>query len=413
MAKKKAAKRRFGAVRQYPSGRWTASYVDPTGLRRRSPETFATKTDADVWLSQVEADLTRGDWTDPDAGAVNFEEYALRWVDERNLAATTGELYRRLLRLHILPTFRQWNLDEITPPRVRAWRAERLESTGADTTVAKTYRLLKAILETAADDELIRRNPCRIKGAGKESADERPVATVEQVDALAEAMGPRWRLMVYFAAYASLRPEEQAELRRPDVVLADEPDQPKRREREVEHELVLLRISRAAPELTTGRRVAGDTKSEAGKRTVVLPDFLYIDVRRHLDWFASKEPDGLLFVGERGAPFRRSTFGRKWRKARDKVGLPPNFRFYDLRHTGNTLVTQSGGTLKDIMVRAGQSTEKAALIYQHSPMGRQKEVAQGLDARVRAARKIAADDHGDGRSSSDSAPSGARVVRHA
>ncbi|MFJ2173973.1 hypothetical protein ACIOHE_13805 [Streptomyces sp. NPDC087851] len=29
-------------------------------------------------------------------------------------------------------------------------------------------------------------------------------------------------------------------------------------------------------------------------------------------------------------------------KARDKVGLPPNFRFYDLRHTGNTLVAQSG-----------------------------------------------------------------------
>lgn len=412
MAKKKAAKRRFGAVRQYPSGRWTASYVDPTGLRRRSPETFATKTDADVWLSQVEADLSRGDWTDPDAGAVNFEEYALRWVDERHLAATTCELYRRLLRLHILPTFRQWDLDEVTPPRVRAWRAERLEATGADTTVAKAYRLLKAIFQTAADDELIRRNPCRIKGAGKEAADERPVATVEQVDALADAMGPRWRLMVYFAAYASLRPEEQAELRRPDVLLPEEPDPHKRRDREAAHEPVLLRISRAAPELTTGQRVTGDTKSQAGKRTVVLPSFLYVDVRRHLDWFAAKEPDGLLFIGERGAPFRRSTFGRKWRKARVKIGLPANFRFYDLRHTGNTLVTQSGGTLKDVMVRAGQSTEKAALIYQHSPLDRQKEVAQGLDTRVRAARKAVADSHGDGRTGPDSGASGARVVRH-
>ncbi|WP_405985300.1 tyrosine-type recombinase/integrase [Streptomyces sp. NBC_00872] len=304
MARQKVAKRRFGAVRQYASGRWTASYVDPTGLRRRAPETFATKTDADIWLSQIEADLTRGDWTDPDAGAVNFEEYALRWVDERKLAATTEELYRRLLRLHILPTFRQWDLDEITPPRVRAWRAERLETLKADTTVAKAYRLVKAILQTAADDELIRRNPCRIKGAGKESADERPVATVEQVDALADAMGPRWRLMVYFAAYASLRPEEQAELRRPDVVLPDEPHEPDPRERRgvEQHEPVLLRISRAAPELTTGRRVTGDTKSEAGKRTVVLPGFLYVDVRRHLDWFAAKEPDGLLFVGERRPP---------------------------------------------------------------------------------------------------------------
>lgn len=67
--------------------------------------------------------------------------------------------------------------------------------------------------------------------------------------------------------------------------------------------------------------------------------------------------------------------------------MPDTFRFYDLRHTGHTLSTQSGATLKDTMVRAGQSSEKAALIYQHSNLERQKEVAQGMDARVRAARK--------------------------
>ncbi len=49
----KMTMRRFGAVRQYRSGRWTASYLDPAGERRRAPETFETKTDAEVWLSQV------------------------------------------------------------------------------------------------------------------------------------------------------------------------------------------------------------------------------------------------------------------------------------------------------------------------------------------------------------------------
>ncbi len=107
---------------------------------------------------------------------------------------------------------------------------------------------------------------------------------------------------------------------------------------------------------------------------------------RHLDWYAEKEPNGLLFVGERGKPFRRSTFGRKWRKARAKVGLPDDFRFYDLRHTGHTLSTRSGAPLKDTMVRAGQSSERAALIYQHSDLERQKEVAGGIDAHVRAER---------------------------
>ncbi|MFE0381322.1 hypothetical protein ACFW1M_38485 [Streptomyces inhibens] len=36
-----------------------------------------------------------------------------------------------------------------------------------------------------------------------------------------------------------------------------------------------------------------------------------------------------------------------WRKARTKAGLSENFRFYDLRHTGNALATRSGATLTD------------------------------------------------------------------
>jgi integrase len=191
----------------------------------------------------------------------------------------------------------------------------------------------------------------------------------------------------------SLRPEEQAELRRTDVTLPDEPDEPDelKRRRGMPREPALLRITRASPELTTGRRATGDPKSRAGKRVAVLPAFLTVDVRRHLDWFAAKDTGGLLFVGERGAPFRRSTFGRKWRRARTKVGLPENFRFYDLRHTGSTLVTQSGGRLKDAMVRAGKSSVKAALIYRHSTLERQKEVAAGPAAPVRAERQDVAE----------------------
>ncbi|MGW6584821.1 tyrosine-type recombinase/integrase [Streptomyces globisporus] len=373
MANKKGKRRTFGAVRKLPSGRYQARYPGPDGVMRPAPDTFTTSRDADDWLAEKRTEIRRGDWQDPDAGAVDFREYALLWVKERRLSQTTEELYHRLLRLHILPAFEGLDLDQITAPRVRSWRSERLDVTGAETTVAKSYRLLKAILQTAVEDELIRRNPCRIRGAGKETAAERPVATVDQVDALADVLGPRWRLMVFLGAYGPLRPEEQAELRRKDVDLDD----------------LTVRVRKAAPELTTGKRAEGPTKSEAGKRLVVLPAFLRKDLRRHLDWYAEKGPDGLLFVGEKGKPFRRSTFGRKWRKARATVGLPENFRFYDLRHTGHTLTTRSGATLKDTMVRAGQSTERAALIYQHSDTDRQREVAAGLDQLVRARRTAA------------------------
>ncbi|WP_399454514.1 hypothetical protein [Streptomyces sp. WAC06273] len=81
MANKKGRRRRFCAVRQYRSGRWTASYLGPDGERMHADETFATRKDAEIWLSQVEADLSRGDWRAPDAGAVNFRVYAEKWVE--------------------------------------------------------------------------------------------------------------------------------------------------------------------------------------------------------------------------------------------------------------------------------------------------------------------------------------------
>ncbi len=131
-----------------------------------------------AWVTDISHDSTRmrafrGEWRDPEAGSVNFRVYSEKWVDERDLEVLSADLYRYLLDHHILPTFGESDLDEITAPRVREWRAERLRTTGAKTATAKAYRLLKSIMETAVDDDLIKRNPCRIKGAGKEKAAER------------------------------------------------------------------------------------------------------------------------------------------------------------------------------------------------------------------------------------------------
>jgi hypothetical protein len=84
--------------------------------------------------------------------------------------------------------------------------------------------------------------------------------------------------------------------------------------------------------------------------------------------------------------------------------MPEGFRFYGLRHTGHTLSTRSGATLKDTMVRAGQSSEKAALTYQHSDDERQEEVAAGLDATVRKVRAAALEEQPD-------RPSGTNLAR--
>jgi integrase len=75
------------------------------------------------------------------------------------------------------------------------------------------------VLNTAVDDELIRRNPCRITGAGTESSRERPVASPAQVRALVGAMPERWEALVLLAVSSSLRWGELMALTKPDVDL--------------------------------------------------------------------------------------------------------------------------------------------------------------------------------------------------
>jgi hypothetical protein len=146
-----AGKRRFGRVRQLPSGRWQARYKGPDGSDRPAPRTFESKTSAERWLSVTEAEIIQGDWIDPDGGRALFGAYARDWIEERGLRPKTVELYRYLLRHHLEPTFGPRTLADIKEPHVRQWRKNLLDTGVSAVTAAKAYRLLKAVLNTAVD----------------------------------------------------------------------------------------------------------------------------------------------------------------------------------------------------------------------------------------------------------------------
>jgi hypothetical protein len=68
MPNAKGRRRRFGAVRRLPSGRYQARYPGPDGVVRPADDTFETKSQAEVWLARKEAEILEGDWIAPDAG---------------------------------------------------------------------------------------------------------------------------------------------------------------------------------------------------------------------------------------------------------------------------------------------------------------------------------------------------------
>lgn len=73
------------------------------------------------------------------------------------------------------------------------------------TTAAKAYRLLRQVMNTALADEIIARNPCQVKGAGQKAFAERPVASIAEVQALADGMPGHLRIAVPLAAWCQLR----------------------------------------------------------------------------------------------------------------------------------------------------------------------------------------------------------------
>jgi len=370
----KGRKRRFGSVRQLPSGRWQARYAGPDGLQRKAPRTFGTKRAAEQWLVETEAQVLRGGWLDPDAGNVPLGEYADQWIRERDLRPRTREEYQRHLRLHVSPHLGDKALGDITPAVIRNWRAERLAAGIGAPTVAKTYRILHAIFTTATDDdELIRRNPCRVKGAGQNKADERPTATLDQVFAIAAAIQPRYRLLVLLATFAQLRFGELIALRRRSINVAT----------------MELRVRRATAEMEDGTQIDDDPKSEAGKRPISLPSGLRADIEHHLDHYAEAGPDGRLFAGPQGAVPRRRNFNRVWRSAITTAGIPAELglHLHDLRHTGSTWSAQSGATLRELMARIGHSSTRAAMIYQHATRDRDQAIATALDTLIMEARR--------------------------
>lgn len=354
--------------------------------------TFKRRSDAEAYKRRVEGEELAGLIVDPRGGEVRFAPYAKTWLSTRlsrgrPLSPTTVQGYRDLLVRLIEPTFGPTSLRKITPERVRSWHSKIVSEKGTDQ-AAKAYRVLRAILNTAVDDELITRNPCRIKGAGTSHTPERPMPDTATVLGLADAMPARLRVVVLLAGFATLRPSEALGLQRRDV-------DPLRSLVHVRRGAVELRHLRDADGTVIERRgrTVKDPKSDAGRRAVKVPRSVMSELEHHLAEHVASATDAPVLSRPSGAPVSRSELSDAWRAACAAVGVvpwsrshPEGLRLHDLRHHAGTEAARSGATTKELMSRMGHSTPRAALIYQHATEERDQAIADHLDAVIETTR---------------------------
>jgi integrase len=358
------AKRSFASIEQLPSKRWRVRYTGPDGAIHKAPQTFGARIDAEAYAIAVRRKIDKDRWnaTDDDRREhVTFGAYAARWLANRQVAgrpikARTRDHYQSILDAHLLPALGARQLSAIRPKDVRAW----YEATLADrpTMRSHAYSLLRTIMASAVNDELVDANPARIVGAGRAKRVHRiRPASIDELAVLTEAMPERLRLMVTLASWCALRFGETVELRRGDIDLGQE----------------VIRIRRAAVRVGGSYSIT-TPKSDAGIRDVAIPPHVIPAIEAHLARHAGIGRDALIFPAEGGGHLQPSTLYRHWYKARDTAGRP-DLRFHDLRHSGAVLAAATGASLAELMARLGHSTPAAAMRYQHAAKGRDREIA--------------------------------------
>lgn len=245
----------------------------------------------------------------------------------------------------------------ISPAVVAAWQAAgavmpvsgRIPSEPGIEKARQMYRTLKAILNSAVAEGLLRTNPLNIKGAGKvHKRKDAPTATVDQVFALSCAMPEHYIVSVLVAAFGGLRFGEVFGLRRRDVDFA----------------ACTVKIVEPMKKVKSSKKpIFGTPKTVASARTVSMPPIIFGQLAAHMEQFTGKESDALVFTtrnertGERN-PVHAGSYGKIVRDRMEKVGMPPNMHLHDLRETSAFFAFEAGMNAQAVSERLGHADNR-------------------------------------------------------
>lgn len=362
----------WGAIRKLPSKRYQASYVGPDSIRHTAPDTFLNKTDAHIWLAGVRTSVKDGTW-EIEESELEIEEalpepvtlpiledYALRHIElqtNRNgelLRESTKSVYRRILRKNLKP-FLAMRLDEMNKSQVQEWYAA-LVSTGKRTSASKAYKLLSAVLKRAVEDDLLTKNPCKIRGAHSATTGKTvSIPTSSEVVGISNNIKNRYKNLVMIAAYGGFRFSEITELRRKDVQVIET-------DGAIQY---VISVSRAVT-LVDGVYVIAKPKSEKSTREVVLAPALTPLINEHLFKNVPDDPEALLFPAETGGHLPHYVFIKAWGRALKKAGITrKGLTPHSLRHFAGTHYHLAGATLPELMAWLGDSSIAAVQRYLH------------------------------------------------
>jgi integrase len=308
-------------------------------------KTFTRKIDADRFRTHVEHSQLSGSYVDPVAGKVTFQEFAEAWRTAQPHRPTTAHHTRVRLEKHMYPVLGNRPIASIRPSEIQAL-VSGLDL--APSSVRPVFGILKSVFTAAVRDRVISVNPAdQVKLPEVPRRQVQPL-TVDQVQALADAIRPEYRALVVVGAGAGLRPGELFGLQLGDIDFLRK----------------LVRVERQVQEVTGHGVYVGPLKTRQSYRTVPVGEVVITSLSEHVrQW----PPDGHVFTGQSGHLIAARWFGRQvWRPSVAAAGLPTGTRFHDLRHFYASALVRSGLSVRVVSERLGHASAAVTLgVYSH------------------------------------------------
>lgn len=222
--------------------------------------------------------------------------------------------------------------------------------------VRNVYDVTARVFASAVDDRVIAHTPCRKIRLPKDHTDELDIPSVEEVAAIAEAIGDRWRAMVVTLAGSGLRIGELRGLAVEDVDFL-----------------------RRTIHVRNQRDQAGNLrplKSKASRRPVPVGQVVIDALAAHLAAYPS---DGGLFLDELGEPVPYWRWKKLLAAATKTVGV--KVTAHGFRHFYASALIAGGATVKQVQTVLGHASAVITLrTYAHLWPGDEDRVRDVADA---------------------------------
>jgi integrase len=369
--KKKPGEQKARPSKRHGRGRrWRVNWEDPdTG----EPQTlhFDTEAEAEIKWAEILLSLAKGTYTNPKAGLVTVDDYFKEFYGQLILRDSSRDKIESSYRLHVSPVIGHMTIGQVRSGTLKQWVRSRqtINKPLAASTIRVIYNgTIHPMFAQAVIDDKIPKTPCVGIKLPELPKGEYDLPTAEQVHAIADAIGPRFRAAVMLAAGCGWRSSE---------VFGAEYDKSKPRKGTVDFLRREVHVRQQVLQPKGGGICLSAPKTRTSYRTTELPTIVAEELARHVELYPPQAVElldrtntdkpvtravSLLFTDDDGRPMSRAEWSRIWRAAMEKAKLPTGvYTMRSLRHFFVTTLIFGGKNVKTVQVAAGHATPTITL----------------------------------------------------